>query len=182
MELNVSIRRNLALVMVAMLVAAIAGVFTIGPEHVLERPGDPDLGPVSFETLSRRTTPNDALACPVGLCRAAPDIVSPIFPMPAEALRQVFTTTVLAEPRVAQIASDNMNLTDRYIQRTRWLAFPDTIVVRFLDLPGGRSTLAIYSRSKFGRSDFGVNLRRLKSWMARLAAYVPPVPDVSQQD
>jgi uncharacterized protein (DUF1499 family) len=55
------------------------------------------------------------------------------------------------------------------------LGFPDTIVVRFLDLPDGRSTLAIYSRSRFGESDFGVNHARLERWLGKLTRYVEPV-------
>ncbi len=43
--------------------------------------GPPDLGPVDFTRLVRRSTPNDALACPAGLCPAAKaDIETPVFP------------------------------------------------------------------------------------------------------
>ena len=53
------------------------------------------------------------------------------------------------------------------------MRFPDTIVVRFLDRPDGRSTLAIYSRSQLGTNDLGVNLARIERWLDKLAGEVP---------
>ena len=48
------------------------------------------------------------------------------------------------------------------------MRYPDSITVRFLPLEEGRSTLAIYSRSHYGRSDFGVNKERVDGWLASL--------------
>jgi uncharacterized protein (DUF1499 family) len=76
---------------------------------------------------------------------------------------------------VTSIETNEAALTDRYIQRSERLGFPDTIVVRFIDRPEGQSTLAIYSRSQFGESDFGVNKARIERWLAKLAAQVPPI-------
>jgi uncharacterized protein (DUF1499 family) len=42
----------------------------------------------------------------------------------------------------------------------------DTIAVRVLALPDGRSTFAAYSRSEKGYWDLGVNRRRLGDWAA----------------
>ncbi len=36
--------------------------------------------------------------------------------------------------------------------------------------PSVTGTLAIYSRSVYGRSDFGANKRRITDWLARLSA------------
>lgn len=94
--------------------------------------------------------------------------------MPARELRVAFAKAIAAESRVVQVASDDAALTDRYIQRTPALGLPDTIVVRFIDLPDGKSTLAIYSRPQFGRFDLGANRARLDRWMARLAEVAPP--------
>jgi hypothetical protein len=46
---------------VAAVVAVIAAsvILMVGPEWVWSFFGPPDLGPVAFETLERRTTPND---------------------------------------------------------------------------------------------------------------------------
>jgi uncharacterized protein (DUF1499 family) len=42
--------------------------------------------------------------------------------------------------------------------------------VRFLETPDGGSTLAVYSRSFYGRSDLGANKKRLDAWLEQLAA------------
>ncbi len=55
---------------------------------------------------------------------------------------------------------------DRYLVRTRLMRFPDTVVVQVFDRGQDGSTLALYSRSQIGRSDFGVNRRRIERWVA----------------
>ncbi|WP_374447771.1 DUF1499 domain-containing protein [Stella sp.] len=130
--------------------------------------GPPDLGAVAFETLVRRTTANDALACPPGLCAASSDFPPPRLAMPAAELRRAFAAAIAAEPRLERVAADDAALTDRWVQRTRLMRFPDTIVARFVDLPDGRATLALYSRSQLGRDDFGVNRDRIARWLGRL--------------
>ncbi len=153
---------------VAGIAAAIAVFALVGPERVWGAFGPADLGDVEFETLTRRTSPNDALACPSGLCAATVDIVTPTFMMPAQALRDAFVRAIASEQRLVRVASNDARLQDRYVQRTPLLGYPDTIVVRFVDLGGGRSSLALYSRSKLGRSDLGANKARLERWLALL--------------
>ena len=135
--------------------------------------GPPDLGPVDFETLSRGTRPNTALACPAGLCKnAVADFDPGVFVMSDEALRDVFTRHALAQPNVIPVyrhAQPGLPTQDRYIQRTARLQFPDTINVRFIALSSDTSTLAIYSRSQIGYRDMGVNLARIKAWTDRSA-------------
>lgn len=75
-----------------------------------------------------------------------------------------------AEPRVERLAVDEETLTERWVQRSRVMRFPDTVNVRFVDLGEGRSTLALYSRSQLGSDDMGVNRARIERWLDRLAA------------
>jgi uncharacterized protein (DUF1499 family) len=158
-----------------LLVVALAfGVFQlIGPERVWTLFGAADLGPVSFETLQRRATPNDALACPPNLCQAKADVISPAFAVSAHDLRLAFARAIADEPRLVRVDSDDASLTERYIQRSRVMRYPDTIVVRFIDQPAGRSTIALYSRSQLGKGDLGVNLDRIHRWLAALEALAP---------
>jgi len=151
----------------------IAAFFLAGPERVWALFGPPDLGPVEFETLARRATPNDALACPPGICKAASDVTPPEYGVGAAELRLAFGKMIAAEPRIAAAGSDAAAMTDRYIQRSALMGFPDTIVVRFFDRPEGRSTLALYSRSQLGRGDMGVNRARIERWLKQLEAYAP---------
>lgn len=132
--------------------------------------GSPDLGPVDFETFRRSSRPNTALACPAGLCRNAEADFDPgVFPFTEEELRRRFTNAALAEPRVVPVyrhAAPGLPTQDRYIQRSETMSFPDTIDVRFITVTESTSTLAVYSRSQIGYGDMGVNLARVKRWIA----------------
>jgi len=168
-----TLRTRIPLTILLLLALLIAAFFLIGPERVWELFGPADLGPVSFETLERRATPNDALACPPGVCRAQSDLTPPEYAVDAAKLRAAFGWRIAAEPRVTRVATDDAELTDRYVQRSALMRYPDTIVVRFFDRPGGRSTLALYSRSQLGHGDMGVNRARLERWLKQLADYAP---------
>jgi uncharacterized protein (DUF1499 family) len=48
------------------------------------------------------------------------------------------------------------------------MRYPDTVVAQVMEKDQGHSTLALYSRSQIGRSDFGVNRRRLERWVERI--------------
>jgi uncharacterized protein (DUF1499 family) len=76
---------------------------------------------------------------------------------------------VIAEqPRVTATRRDGVARQFEYVQRSRVLRFPDVITVQLIPLGPDRSTLAVYSRSRYGRSDFGVNRRRVEDWLTRL--------------
>jgi uncharacterized protein (DUF1499 family) len=129
--------------------------------------GSPDLGPVEFATLKRRPTPNDALICPRDICpQAQPDAEPPVFPVPSAHLRSLVSEVALSEPGTSLL--DKGQEQDRYLVRTRFMRFPDTVVVQVFDRGQDASTLALYSRSQIGSSDFGVNKRRLERWVARI--------------
>jgi uncharacterized protein (DUF1499 family) len=52
--------------------------------------------------------------------------------------------------------------------RSAVLNFPDLVTVQVDTAGADRSTLVIWSRSVYGRSDFGVNRDRTKTWLAAL--------------
>jgi uncharacterized protein (DUF1499 family) len=163
-----------ALGVLALTVVIVIGVFfLLGPEEVWEWFGPADLGPVSFQELERRATPNDALACPPDVCRAQSDLTPPEYAVGAAQLRAAFGWMIAAEPRVTRVATEDAPMTDRYVQRSALLHFPDTIVVRFFERPGGHATLALYSRSQLGHGDMGVNRARIERWIKQLAGYAP---------
>jgi len=82
-----TLRSRLAIAGFLFPAALIAAFFLAGPERLWSLFGPPDLGPVEFETLARRTTPNDALACPPGVCRAQSDLTPPEYAVTAAELR-----------------------------------------------------------------------------------------------
>lgn len=159
------------------MLAALAALVTFaasGLERLWTLFGPADLGPVSVETLQRRKTPNDALACPADACRAASDLTPPLFAVNAGELRGAMARVIASEADVIQV--ENAPLAERYIQRTRWLRFPDTVAVRYFPRGEGRSTLALYSRSQLGQNDLGVNRARIQRWLDKLAREAPLAP------
>lgn len=156
-----------------LLIGLAAAFFLAGPARIWSLFGPADLGPVEFETLVRRTTPNDALACPPGICQAQSDVAPPAYAVAAADLRAAFAKVISSEPRITAVASDDTEMIDRYIQRSALMHYPDTIVVKFFDLPEGRSTIALYSRSQLGHGDMGVNRARIERWLAKLGEAVP---------
>jgi len=93
-----------------------------------------------------------------------------IWPMTAARLMQEFNAIALDEPRTRLLAGSVADLHATYVARTRWIGFPDLITVRTIP-DGTGSTLAIVSRSRFGRSDFGVNQARLARWLKTLETF-----------
>jgi uncharacterized protein (DUF1499 family) len=133
--------------------------------------GPPDLGPVDFGNLRRPKAPNNALAAPPSVCaHARADIIPPDFPVSAARLRSIVAEVAADEPNTELVHADPKDEQDRYLVRTRFLRFPDTVDVKVIDRGEGRSTLALYSRSQIGRADFGVNRKRVQRWLDRIGA------------
>lgn len=124
-----------------------------------------------FATLALRATPNQYLVLPPGFAStASPHGESPVFDLPVAELERRALTAIRAQPRLTEVAADPGRRQYAFVQRTRILRFPDTVTVRFVDMGAGRSSLALYSRSKLGRSDLGANEARARSWLAAIAA------------
>jgi uncharacterized protein (DUF1499 family) len=118
---------------------------------------------------------NAFLACPPGFCAVKDAAPSPIFSIPADRLEMYWNEIVAAEPRFTPIETEPRHHGFVYIQRSALFRFPDVITVELVALAPDRSSLAIYSRARYGRSDFGVNRRRVLRWFSRLQRMVGPV-------
>ena len=125
---------------------------------------------IRFQTLDPGARTNRYLVCPQGYCAAAtPDRISPIFDEPAAALQARWMAMIERQPRITPGPGDIAARQYDFVQRSRFLAFPDTVTVRFIALGAARSSLAVYSRSLYGSSDFGVNRDRIEAWLAELS-------------
>jgi uncharacterized protein (DUF1499 family) len=125
----------------------------------------PDLGPVDFQALTRRSSPNDALACPQGACpQGRADIDPPVYTSPAARLKERLRAALAQEARVTELAPVS-DLHLRFVQRSFLMRYPDVVDVEFLPRSSGSATLAIYSRSAVGHSDLGVNRARIERWL-----------------
>ena len=114
------------------------------------------------------------LFCPSGYCPAAEAIASPVFPMPWERLHEYWTEVISGEKRVETIAAEPDNRRFVYIQHSPTFRFPDIITVEFVQLGPNRSSIAIYSRSRYGHYDFGKNRKRVGKWLALLEKVAQP--------
>jgi uncharacterized protein (DUF1499 family) len=108
------------------------------------------------------------LACPRGYCRAEEAMVSPIFEMSWADLRHAWRRIIAAEPRTILVAEDLQRRRSVYVAHTAVLGFPDIVTIEFVALGPDRSSIALYSRSRYGRSDFGTNRRRVERWLSQL--------------
>ena len=128
---------------------------------------------VDFTRLEPGASPNWYLVCPPDYCSAVPDAFSPVFGMPPGLLRQEWEVMLSTRPRVELLAESADGMQFDYVQRTARFRFPDIVTVRFLPIPPGQSTLAIYSRSIYGRSDLGANRARVDAWLSALRQQLP---------
>jgi uncharacterized protein (DUF1499 family) len=131
-----------------------------------------DVPVVDFATVQRGPDPNQYLLCPKGTCTAETDGEAPVFDVPVEKLRVAWDEMLTEQPRLEVLRRDVTNTQIDYVQRTRLLRFPDLVTVRFVPIDDTHSTLAIYSRSVYGKGDMGVNRIRVEEWLARLKARV----------
>jgi len=124
---------------------------------------DPVVWHVDPLTVIKGGKPNQYLLLPTSEKNAAP-----IFSTNAAELAVAFDEMALSQPRVTRLAGNPAGLWVTYVQRTSLMRYPDYISVKFIDNPDGTASLAIYSRSRFGRSDLGVNRIRVKVWIEAL--------------
>ena len=116
---------------------------------------------VDFAQLRLKGSPNQYLVCPDGYCSAQSHAIAPEFSISADQLQAAWFIARNEGERQFDIET-----------LTPLVGFPDTVTVRFIELPDGRSTLAIYSRSHYGRSDLGANKKRIDQWLSQLVAQI----------
>jgi uncharacterized protein (DUF1499 family) len=129
--------------------------------------------PIDVAHIVRPASPNTALVAPVGLA-PPPDIVTPLYHISADHLFALIQDVARAQPRTYQAALYPAQLQVDYVARTAVLNFPDLIMVQVLKAGPDSSDLVLYSRSVYGRSDFGVNRQRVEAWLAALRTKIPP--------
>ncbi len=163
--------RYLSIVVLIVVIVGAALLFTpIGerPLTALFPVDDVDVETVDFAELKLPEEPNRFLVCPPGFCGAKPHADSPVFDVSVDRLRARWSEVVAAQPRVELLIEHGDGWQFNYIQRSARFRFPDIITVRFVSTSTSQSTLAIYSRSIYGGSDFGVNRERIEAWLAFL--------------
>jgi uncharacterized protein (DUF1499 family) len=102
------------------------------------------------------------LACPPNYCSAAKAITSPVFEVPLDRLRDYWIEVISGEKRLVSVTTDSEPWRIAYIQHSPIFRFPDIVIVEFVPLGPNRSSIAIYSRSRYGEYDFSKNRKRVE--------------------
>jgi uncharacterized protein (DUF1499 family) len=123
--------------------------------------------------IERPASPNTALAGPAG-GDPAPDIVTPVFAVPASRLYDAVIAVAGDQPRTYLAAAYPAERQVHFVARSAWLNFPDLITAQIGEAGREASTLVLYSRSVYGYSDLGVNRRRLSDWLAAVRTRIDP--------
>lgn len=137
---------------------------------------DPQEWHVDPLTVIHCATPNCFRMAPEAATAEPIDAFAPVYGKRALEMARAFHEFALTQRATQHVAgvADGLHLT--YVQRSHRLKLPDYVSVTFIDLPDDRSTVAVYSRSRFGYGDLGVNAARVRQWMSGLASFeiVPP--------
>lgn len=141
---------------ILLVTVSIAGLWIRGVDH------DPALWHADPTAAERTGAPNDALAAPGDTTRAAPDTV--LVSAPSDPLA-AFDRVARGSPRVEVVAGSVEEGHITYVQRSAILGFPDYVSAKRVEAATGAS-IAVWSRSRFGHSDLGVNAARLADWLA----------------
>jgi uncharacterized protein (DUF1499 family) len=122
-------------------------------------------------TAPTPATPNSFRVLAPGSTPGPEEMVSPVFAVPPAALLQAFDKMALSQPGTERLAgtADGQGFVT-YVQRTALVAYPDYVSVRAVPVGDGQSALVILSRSRFGKSDLGVNRARITAWLEALDA------------
>jgi hypothetical protein len=153
---------------ISLVISILIGMFTLFVLSPQSRPIFVWLFPVGkiefieFDTLRPPKTPNNFLLCPKDYCVFGADAEAPVYDMPEDRLMSIFFEAMELNPFMSiEKNYDNVDQFD-IVERSRYFAFPDIMTVRFFKRGEDKSTLAIYSRSVYGRYDFGVNRERVE--------------------
>jgi len=122
---------------------------------------------IDFAALARPRPRNSALAAPPGL-HVLPDIVTRRREMPPLRLYETLKRVALAQRRTFLHAEFPEQLQAHFVARSAQCNFPDLVAIQVTP----DSMPALYSRSIYGRSDFGVNRWRLVAWLTALDAAI----------
>lgn len=127
---------------------------------------------IDFKFLKRPATPNTWLVAPPGFADdARPNAAPPAFACSQDILFSRIREIVAARKRWQLKAEDAAARRISFVASTPLMRFKDDVDIAVLPEPGegGDSTLAVYSRSRIGVRDLGVNARRVNEILAALS-------------
>lgn len=128
-----------------------------------------------IQNLKKTWRPNQFLVCPQGYAHSDPDLAPSFYALAPAELSTIWRTVIADQPRTNEItvSQDGMHL--HHTQTSKLVGFVDDIYteVALAKGPEGEdgATLYIYSASRIGISDRGVNQHRIMTWLKALDAH-----------
>lgn len=140
----------------ALLIVAVAALVLLAGFALWVRlvPMDPAVWHADPETAEGTGRPNEY--------RVAVDVAG----APEDVLAR-FEAVALAAPRTVRIAGGPAEGRATYVQRSALMGYPDAVSVK-AEPSGGGTRLHVWSRSRYGQSDLGVNAARVERWLAAM--------------
>lgn len=129
---------------------------------------------VSIPELRSPLPKTGFLACPSDYCSPAAAITSPVFDLPWDRLRDYWMEMISGETHVVRAVADLGPRHYVYIQHSPIFRFPDIVIVELIALGPTRSSIALYSRSRYGEYDFRKNRKRVEKWLFLLQKVARP--------
>jgi hypothetical protein len=158
-------RMAIYLVLAVLLMIGVFYVRAVTASH------DPSVWHVDPLTIERPASPNTYFVAPQAMVEDGVDLEAPIYGAPATIMAKAFDDYVLTQPNIIPLSQSVDGTWVTYVQRTPTLKMPDYISVRFIELEEGKSTIAIYSRSRYGYGDMGMNKARIDTWLLSLSSF-----------
>ncbi|GGA24810.1 DUF1499 domain-containing protein [Neptunicoccus cionae] len=125
-------------------------------------PSDPSVWHKDPAIVQKTAKPNQFLM------RDGGDAAAEIFDISPAKLATAFHKVAMSQPRVSVLTEADNDYWITYVQRSKLMGYPDYISIRIEPVDANKSALLVYSRSRFGRSDLGVNKARVKDWLGQL--------------
>lgn len=173
--------RNM-IILILFLIVLGAGLLA---NKVLNVENDPAVWHIDPLTAASQPTPNGYRVAPTAMSQFPPDAEAPVYAGSAAVMARAFDDFVLSQLFAKRFAGSPEDLWMTYVQLTPKLRLPDYITVKFIELEKERSTVAIFSRSRFGYGDLGVNEKRVRLWLSTLKSFETEpaeVPDEAEGD
>lgn len=124
---------------------------------------------IDFRTLEKSARPNRWLAAPKDmLAVTTPDAPGPRIDAGAAEVFTALLTRLGKDPAASDIQTDEGAWQLSYVAKI--FVFKDDVDVKLREVSSHETELAIYSRSRVGYSDFGVNKKRVETLVSELRA------------
>lgn len=92
---------------------------------------------------------------------------APRYPAEPDEVLETFYDIAMADPRVSLLEGGLEEGMMTFVARSRLMGFPDLISVKAVS-EGSVSKLSVISHARYGKSDLGVNARRLDRWLEEM--------------